>query len=206
MITDPNDYFIRGCGRCKRFDTPDCSTRAWAAGLAHLRRICTEAGLSETAKWGHPCYMHAGRNIAILGAFRDSFRLTFMNGSLLTDSHGILEKRGEQSRVADQVSFTDPEQVLRLEQVLRAYLDEAKGHAEAGRRPEKAKAELVWPSELVDALDDDPELAQAFQALTPGRQRSYVLHLEAAKKSETRTARIIKARDRILAGKGATER
>ena len=129
MITDPNDYFIRGCGRCKRFDTPDCSTWAWAEGLAHLRRICTEAGLSETAKWGHPCYMHAGRNIAILGAFRDSFRLTFMTGALLTDAHGILEKRGDQSRVADQVSFTDPEQVLRLEQVLRAYLDEAKGHA-----------------------------------------------------------------------------
>ena len=64
MITDPGDYFAKGCGRCDRFATPECSTRRWAAGLAALRRICLEAGLTETAKWGHPCYMHAGRNIA----------------------------------------------------------------------------------------------------------------------------------------------
>ena len=79
MITDVEEYFALGCGRCPRFETPECSTQIWAEGLAELRRLCLAAGLEETAKWGHPCYMAAGRNIAIIGAFQQDFRLTFFN-------------------------------------------------------------------------------------------------------------------------------
>ena len=94
MITDIEDYFSKGCGRCARFATPDCSTRKWAAGLGALRQICLEAGLVETVKWGHPCYMHADRNIALFGAFRGDFRLTFFNAALLNDPEGRSGKTG----------------------------------------------------------------------------------------------------------------
>ena len=79
MITDAEDFFTKGCGRCARFATPDCSTRQWIRGLNQLRRICRDMGLEEVVKWAHPTYMHAGRNIAIFGAFRGDFRLSFMN-------------------------------------------------------------------------------------------------------------------------------
>lgn len=206
MITDIEDFFARGCGRCARFDTPDCSTRKWAAGLADLRRICLAAGLDETVKWGHPCYMHAGRNIAIIGAFRADFRLTFFDAALMTDPEGVLEPAGPNTRHAGVMRFTDNAQVATMEPVIRAYLAEAMGHAAAGTRPPKDDSAPDLPDELVEALDHDPELAEAFHRLTPGRQKSHVIHLASAKTSATRNARIARLRDKILAGKGATER
>lgn len=206
MITRIEDFFEKGCGRCERFATPDCSTRAWAAGLAELRRICLEAGLAETVKWGHPTYMHAGRNIALMGAFRGDFRLSFFNAGLMRDPEGILEKAGPNTREAGVLRFQENDAPGRLEKVIRAYLAEAMGYAEAGRLPEKAPQEIELPEELAEALDADPELAEAFHALTPGRQRSYVIQLNAAKTSATRVARIGKFRPKIIAGKGATER
>ncbi len=206
MITNVEDFFTRGCGRCERFATPDCSTRQWAKGLADLRRICLAAGPEETVKWGHPCYMHAGRNIALIGAFRGDFRLTFMNAALLRDPQGLLSKNGPNTRHADVIRFTDNAGPASIEPHLLAYLKEAMGYAEAGLRPEREALELELPAELVDALDADPELAEAFHALTPGRQRSYVINLNGAKAAATRVARIAKFRGPILAGKGANER
>ena len=101
MITNPKEFFQDGCGRCKRFATDACSARLWSEGLAVLRALCLDAGLIETAKWGHPCYMHAGRNVAILGAFRGDVRLTFFNASLLDDATGLLTRQGENSPIAD---------------------------------------------------------------------------------------------------------
>lgn len=206
MITHIEDYFTKGCGRCERFATPDCSTRLWIDGLNDLRRICRDVGLEEALKWAHPCYVHAGRNIAIIGAFRGDFRLSFFDAALLKDPHGVLEKRGPNTRHADAIRFTDSARVEELEPVIRSYLEEAMGYAEAGIRPPKEEAEIELPDELVEALDADSELAEAFHGLTPGRQKSYVIHLASAKKSETRVRRIEKARDKILAGKGAMER
>jgi uncharacterized protein YdeI (YjbR/CyaY-like superfamily) len=206
MITDPDEYFARGCGRCDRFATPDCSTRRWLAGLEDLRRICLDLGLAETAKWGHPCYMHAGRNIAVLGAFRDDFRMNFVHAALLKDPEGVLERQGPNSAHPGMLRFTDNAQVAALEPVIRAYLKEAMSYAEAGIVPAKEAVEIELPDELVEALDDDPELAEAFHALTPGRQRSYVINLNGTKNPATRFARIAKFRDKILAGKGALDR
>lgn len=206
MITEIEDYFSKGCGRCDRFATPDCVTRTWSSGLAHLRRICRDMGLIETVKWGHPCYMHAGRNIALIGALRDGFRLSFFKSALLKDPDGILERQGPNTQNPDVVRFVDAERVAALEPVLRAYLAEAMSYAEAGITPEKKTVEIELPEELADALDADPELAEGFQALTPGRQRSYVINLTGAKKPETRIARIARFRPHILAGKGANER
>lgn len=206
MITEIEDYFSKGCGRCARFDTPDCSTRLWAQGLADLRALCRAAGLVETVKWGHPCYMHAGRNIALIGAFRDTFRLSFFNASLLDDPADLLEKQGPNSAQAGTVRFTDAAQVTARAPALRALLAQAMAHAKAGRTPARKTTPLKIPAELTDAMDSDPDLAAAFHALTPGRQKSYVLNLNAAKKPETRTARIKAFRERILAGKGAHDR
>lgn len=206
MITDPDDFFTLGCGRCERFATPDCSTRPWIAGLNALRQICLEVGLEETVKWAHPCYMHAGRNIALFGAFRGDFRLTFLNPSLLVDSEGVLEPQGPNSQTPGMIRFTAVEQVAEKAPVIRAYLKQLMDHAEAGTKPPKEVREIDMPDELVDALDADPELAEAFHNLTPGRQKSYFFALNQAKQSATRVARIEKFRDKIIAGKGALER
>jgi uncharacterized protein YdeI (YjbR/CyaY-like superfamily) len=206
MITDAEDFFTKGCGRCQRFATPECSTRKWQLGLNDLRRICRDIELAETVKWAHPCYMHAGRNIALLGAFRGDFRLSFMNAALLADPEGVLERNGPNARHPGMIRFLDNAQVARMEPVIRAYLAEAMGYAEAGVTPAKEDRELDLPDELVEAMDADPELAEAFHKLTPGRQRSYVINLNGAKQSATRVARIARFRDHILAGKGAMER
>lgn len=206
MISDIEDYFTKGCGRCARFDTDACSVRLWSTGLDGLRRLCRGAGLAETVKWGHPCYTHAGRNIAIIGALRGSFRLSFFNAALMRDPEGALEKAGPNTRHAGVMVFADTQRVTRMAPVIAAYLAEAMSYADAGLLPAKEAVDLVLPEELVEALDADPELAEAFHALTPGRRRSYVINLEGAKQSATRMARIARFRDRIIAGKGATER
>ncbi len=206
MITDIEAFFDKGCGRCPRFDTPDCSALRWGPGLSQLRQACLEAGLQETVKWGHPCYMHAGRNIVIMGGFRNGYRLTFFNAALMTDPEGVMERQGENTRHPDMIGFSDrliPDDRLAI---VRAYLKEAMGYAEAGLKAPRTPRTLDWPDELVEALESDTELAEAFAALTPGRQRSYLFNLNSAKKPETRQARIEKFRPAILAGKGAQER
>lgn len=206
MITEVQDWFDRGCGRCRRFDTPDCSTRLWAEGVAPLRRLCLDAGLDETVKWGQPCYVHAGRNVVIMGALRSDFRLSFFQPALLSDPQGLLQPAGPNSAGAGTIRFDGAAMVERLAPALRDLLAQAKAVAAAGTKAPRRIAPITLPAELTAALEADPDLATAFAALTPGRQRSHVIALASAKASATRTARIARLRDRILAGKGATER
>ncbi len=206
MITEIEDFFTKGCGRCDRFDTPECSALRWSSGIAALRRICLDLGLVETLKWGHPCYMHADRNVALIGALREDVRLNFFNAALMKDPEGILLKQGPNTQHADSLRFTSNAQVSAMEASVRAYLQEAMGYAAAGIKPAKTAQEIELPDELTEALEADPELAQGFAALTPGRQRSYVIVLGALKKPESRVARIAKLRGHILAGKGAQDR
>ena len=161
--------------------------------------------MTETVKWGHPCYMQKDRNIALLGAFQGDFRLTFMNSALLKDAEGVLEKPGPNS-AANMIRFRDNTRVAEMEATIRAYLTEAMGYVDAGIEPPKITREIELQDELIEALDSDPELAEAFDRLTPGRQRSYVILLSSAKTSDTRSARIAKSREKIIAGKGANER
>lgn len=206
MITLIDDFFSKGCGRCERFDTPDCSTRQWHDGLVALRQLCLAAGLTETVKWGHPCYMHANRNIVIIGAFRNDFRLSFFHAALLQDPEGVLEKQGANTQHADMLRFTANDQVAAIQPILTRYLKEAMAYAEQGLKPQKTDQAIELPDELSDTLAADPELAEAFYRLTPGRQKSYVIHLNSAKHSVTRLDRIARCRDKIIAGKGAMER
>lgn len=206
MITQVEDYFAKGCGRCDRFDTADCATRAWAEGLAALRRLCLGAGLEEAVRWGHPCYRHAGRNVALIGALRGDFRLSLFEAGLLADPEGLLEPAGPNARAADTIRFRSAAEVEAKAAAIAGLLAQAKRHAEEGRRAPREAGAPDLPEELVAALDADPEMAEAFAALTPGRQRSYVIALSGAKAAATRVARIARLRGRILAGKGATER
>lgn len=206
MITDIEDYFSKGCGRCDRFDTPECSTRLWEPGLLQLRDLCREYGLGETVKWGQPCYVYRNRNIAIIGAFRGDFRLTFFDAALLKDSDVVLERSGPNTRHPNMLRFSTPSDVSEREPTIRTCLTRLIDCADAGLRPAREALPIEIPAELEEAMKRDPELAAAFAALTPGRQRSYVVNLNSAKKSETRFTRIAKFRSRILAGKGALER
>ena len=206
MITDVADYFRDGCGRCDRFATADCSTKLWAAGLADLRALCLGAGLEEVAKWGHPTYMFAGRNVAIFGAFRADFRLTFFNAALLRNEASLLERQGPNTQNPDMIRFRANSEVAEKAPLITAYLTEAMGYAAAGILPAKTAREVDMPAELIEALDFDPELAEAFAALTQGRQKSWAFHLNTTQNPATRIARIARARDKILAGKGALER
>lgn len=204
MISDIEEYFSKGCGRCERFATPACSTRQWLRGLTDLRQICLDSQLAETVKWAHPCYMHGTRNIVILGAFRSNFRISFFNASLMKDPRGILEKQGPNTRHPDMIRFTKNTKVGEMEPVIVSYIEEAVGYAEAGIKPPKETGELELPDEFLEALGS--ELGDAFHSLTAGRQRSYAINLNSAKKPETRISRIAKFREKILAGKGAIER
>ena len=206
MITDIHDYFAKGCDRCARFDSPDCSAMIWQSGLHALRDILTTTGCAETVKWGHPCYTHAGRNIAIIGAFRGDFRLTFFHAGLMKDPDAVLQKQGPNTATADMMRFTSGDQVTAQAAIIRSYMAEAMGYAERVIKAPKPDNQPDMPEELSEALDRDPELAEAFHALTPGRQKSYLINLNGAKQSATRTARIVKFRNKIIAGKAATDR
>lgn len=206
MITLIDDFYTLGCGRCARFATAECSVQRWRGGLLALRGICLGLGLDEVVKWGHPCFMQGARNIALIGALRDDFRLSFMNAALLTDPDGILEKSGPNCQNPDMIRFTANDQPEARQGQIVALLTQAIGFAKAGIKAPRGAPDVTLPEMLITALEDDPELAEAFFALTPGRQRSYVILVNGAKALATKQARIAKYRDHILAGKGALER
>ncbi|MGL4321901.1 MAG: YdeI/OmpD-associated family protein [Paracoccaceae bacterium] len=205
MITQIDDYLAKGCGRCARFATADCSVQRWHAGVLALRAICLGEGLVETVKWGHPVYMHAGRNVAIIGAFRGDFRITFMHSALLADPDGVLERQGPNTAHPDAIRFDDAGLVAAKASTIAGFLRQAMGFAAKGTKPAKVAGDLILPEELLQALDDDARLAEAWAVLTPGRQRSHVLMIAGGKATATREARVVKLAPRILAGKGANE-
>lgn len=141
-----------------------------------------------------------------MGAFRGDFHLSFFNAALLNDPEQLLEKAGPNARNPSVIRFTDNTQPARLASVIAIYLTEARVYAEKGILPQKEPIEDDVPEELVEALEADQELAEAFHRLTPGRQRSYYINLNSAKKAETRIFRIERFRDWILSGKGVLER
>lgn len=178
----------------------------WRAEMAALRPLLLDSGLSEALKWGQPCYTHKGANLAIMGGFKSGLRLTFFQGALLQDKAGLLVSPGENSRAARYLNFTTPEEITGQAPLILAYLAEARTLLDQGRKVDlAADPEPPAPPELDAALADDPALKAAFQALTPGRRRYWLIHFAEAKQSATRTDRIRKARDKILAGKGMNE-
>lgn len=179
------------------------NAKSWQKELAELRRILLSCGLSESIKWSKPCFMHQNSNVVILYELKDCCAIGFMKGSLLKDSANILLKPGENSQAGRWVKFQSMKEIHGLEEIIRAYVFESIANEEAGLKIEfKKTSEYTLPEELIDTFQKDQTYKEAFDSLTPGRQRGYILHFEQAKQSTTRYSRIEKQRDRILAGKG----
>ncbi len=201
MTTNVEIYFSEGCGRCSLGGTPECKVHTWQQELIALRRIVLECGLDEECKWGVPCYTFQGKNILMVSALKDSCIISFFKGSLLHDEHGLLSFAGENSQVAKMFRFTRAEDILMLEELIKTYIFEAVEVEKAGLKvPKSAAPEL--PDELLQKFEGMPAFQVAFEALTPGRQRGYVLYFSQPKQAQTRESRIEKCVPKILNGEG----
>lgn len=176
----------------------------WPDEIAALRSVLLGCGLTEQLKWSKPCYGHDGRNIAIVQEMKDFLALMFFKGALLADPDGVLREQGPNSRSARRMEFTSVDDVRASAGAIEACVAEAIAVEEAGL--EVPAAEVVLIDELRDRLDGDPALKESFEALTPGRQREYNLHVGGAKQATTRVARVDRCVERILAGKGLRDR
>ena len=180
------------------------AARLWRQEAIELRKILAENGLTEELKWGKPCYTYDGKNICIIQRMNGFLALLFFKGALLKDPDHVLQVQGANSRSGYRMRFTSVRDVAKLAKSVKAYVREAIEVEKAGLKVQGASA-LEYPEELVDRLAEDPELNAAFDKLTPGRKRGYVLHFAEAKQSKTRVARIARCRAQILAGKGFQE-
>lgn len=179
----------------------------WRAERRKLRDLILAAGLEEAVKWGKLCYTFEGSNVVIIYGMKDYCALGFFKGSLLEDEAGELVSPGRHSQAMRQLRFGSLADIEKAEDAIRRLIERAIRAEKDGLEVDFGeKHDLDYPDELRQALDEDPELAEAFEALTPGRRRGYVLHIEDAKQPETRTRRIGNARPKILAGKGMSER
>jgi uncharacterized protein YdeI (YjbR/CyaY-like superfamily) len=187
-------------------DTYFLDAPKWQEELKHLRKIALGTPLTETIKWGVPCYVFEEGNIFLLGSFKEFCSVSFFKGSLLQDANGILTKPGENSQSVRMLKFTNLDQVRQLEPVIKAYIFEAIEVEKKGIKPVLEKSQdLEYPEEFLQVLDQDAPFKAAFTALTPGRQRGYNLLFTAPKQSATRIARIEKYRQQILNGKGIND-
>jgi uncharacterized protein YdeI (YjbR/CyaY-like superfamily) len=177
--------------------------KRWSAEFAALRQLCLASGLNEELKWGQACYDLHGGKIVLIHGFKDYCALLFMKGALLKDPKGILVQQTRNVQSARQIRFASLIDINKQKTVVKAYIKEAIAVEKSGAKVQmKGVADFEMPAEFLKRLDDDPELAEAFHALTPGRQKGYLLHFAGAKQSATRAARVEKHAPRILRGLG----
>ena len=176
-----DNYFEVGCGRCPLGGTPDCKVLPWVDILHELRRILLDCGLTEEIKWGVPCYTIDGKNVILMSTLKACATLSFIQGVLLDDHHNLLEKPGPNSRQGRYMKFTKVSEVLKNEEIIKKYVLQAIENEKAGRKADLSQFDTVtMPDELEAWLEQDPVLREAFYALTPGRQRGYLIHFSTA--------------------------
>lgn len=181
-------------------------SKKWNEEYEKLRNIVLDCELTEEFKWMHPCYMFEKKNIVLIHGFKEYCALLFHKGVLLKDAHGILIQQTENVQAARQIRFTNVQEIVELEPILKAYIYEAIEVEKAGLEVNfKKNTEIIIPVELQDKFDETPALKTAFEALTPGRQRAYVLYFSAPKQSKTRVSRVEKSIQQILDGKGLND-
>jgi uncharacterized protein YdeI (YjbR/CyaY-like superfamily) len=181
------------------FDKPG----KWQESYEKLRTIILDCGLSEELKWGCPCYTFEKRNIVLIHGFKEYCAILFFKGALLNDADGILIQQTENVQAARQIRFTNVREIVKAKPILKAYIYEAIEVEKAGLKVKLKKAtEFKIPEEFQNKLSEVPALKTAFYALTPGRQRAYLLYFSQAKQSKTRVARVEKCMPQILNGKG----
>ncbi|CAG4999413.1 hypothetical protein DYBT9275_02221 [Dyadobacter sp. CECT 9275] len=178
----------------------------WQEEIVQMRRIVLDCGLSEELKWGSPCYTFGKSNIVLIHVFKEYCALLFFKGALLNDSEGVLIRQTENVQAARQIRFTNVQQVKDMESILKAYISEAVEIEKAGLKVVlKKPAEFSIAVEFQNKLNEIPGLKSAFDALTPGRQRAYLLHFSQPKQAVTREARVEKNISKIMTGKGLTD-
>lgn len=171
--------------------------------MAALRSVILDCGLDEDLKWGKPCYSYKSGNLVVIQGFKEYLAILFFKGVLLSDPEGILRKTGENTVVGRQVRFENLQEIAELASVIKAYIYEAIELEKAGVKVDKnEKLELDFPAEFKEKIDKIPALQTAFDALTPGRRKAYLIHFSQPKQAKTREARIAKYISKILAGKG----
>lgn len=177
--------------------------KRWREEFEKLRAIILGCGLTEEVKWGQACYVLGKSNVVLIHGFKEYCALLFFKGALLKDSHNLLVQQTENVQSARQIRFTNASEIGRLKSALKTIIGEAIEIEKAGLKVSfKPTAEFKMPEEFRDRLAKNANLKRAFEALTPGRQRGYLLHFSSAKQTKTREARIAKATPRILKGKG----
>ena len=175
----------------------------WQEEFEKLRMIVLDCGLTEELKWGVPCYVYQGGNIVLIHGFKEYCALLFFKGALLPDPDGILVQQTENVQAARQIRFTSLREITKMESILNAYIFEAIEIERSGLEVAfKKTKEFDMPEEFREKLDKDPALKTAFEGLTPGRQRGYLLYFSSAKQAKTRISRIEKYVPQILDGKG----
>ncbi|MBK5277515.1 MAG: YdeI/OmpD-associated family protein [Bacteroidia bacterium] len=177
--------------------------KKWQKEMEQLRKIVLDCDLTEELKWGVPCYTFEKGNIVLIHVFKEYCALLFFKGALLKDAKAILIQQTENVQAARQIRFTNVQEIGRMQKTLKAYIYEAIKVEEAGLKVELKKTkEFTIPEEFQNKLDKNRGLKTAFYALTPGRQRGYMLYFSAAKQSKTRESRVEKYVQKILNGKG----
>ncbi|MDP4160683.1 MAG: YdeI family protein [Bacillota bacterium] len=180
--------------------------KQWQEEFEKLRMIILDCQLTEELKWGKPCYSFQGSNIVLIHGFKEYCALLFMKGALLKDPNGILIQQTENVQAGRQIRFTNAQEIVEMEAILKAYIYEAIEVEKSGLQVEFKKAtEYTIPEEFQTKLDEIPALKTAFEALTPGRQRAYILYFSEPKQSKTRESRVEKCMQRILNGKGLND-
>jgi len=180
--------------------------KKWREEFQKLRMVCLECELTEELKWGKPCYTHQKSNIVLIHGFKEYCALLFFKGALLKDAKDILVQQTENVQAARQIRFTNVREILEMESILKVYIKEAIEVEKAGLDVDyKKTSEFVIPEEFQNRLDESPALKTAFDALTPGRQRGYILYFSAAQQSKTRASRVEKCVQQILNGKGLND-
>jgi uncharacterized protein YdeI (YjbR/CyaY-like superfamily) len=195
-------YLTEGCGRCNLVGTPKCKVHTWNNELVLLRTIILDCGLTEEVKWGSPCYTYNNKNVLMLAALKSYCAISFFKGVLLNDSKNILDKPGENSQHGRLIKFTKDSDLAAMEKTIKQYIKQAIEIEKAGLKVETVPNPEHIPDEFKQVMDENPELKSAFFALTPGRQRSWILHFSSAKQAQTRISRIEKYTPKILQGKG----
>ncbi|SDZ85045.1 Uncharacterized conserved protein YdeI, YjbR/CyaY-like superfamily, DUF1801 family [Thalassobacillus cyri] len=181
------------------------NSKKWKEAFEQLRRIALDCGLTEEVKWRNPCYTFQNKNVVLIHGFKEYCALLFFKGVLLKDKHGILIQQTENVQAGRQIRFTNVEEIVEMESILKDYILEAVEVEKAGLEV-KVEMNMEIPAELQHKFDENPGLKTAFEALTPGRQRAYILYFSKAKKFETRTSRVEKYRQHILEGKGLNDK
>ncbi|QGG51659.1 YdeI/OmpD-associated family protein [Lysinibacillus pakistanensis] len=179
--------------------------KKWQEEYRTLRKIVLDCELTEEFKWMHPCYTLNNKNIVLIHGFKEYCALLFHKGALLQDTHGILIQQTENVQAARQIRFTNVQEIVEKEAIIKDYVSEAIAVEKAGLEVELKKDTETIPDELQQKFEEEPALKTAFEALTPGRHRAYILYFSQAKQSKTRVSRIEKYTQQIFNGKGLND-